>query len=90
MLISSIEQLKFGYFCIAETNDLIIKTKGVIFLFSPVILSTSEDLNCSSSVTSASSWCVTWGIFFHELTRWPAAIFFILGMSFISTSPKSE
>ena len=30
---SSIEQLKFGYFIKAETNDLIIKTKGVIFFY---------------------------------------------------------
>ena len=56
---SSIEQLKFGYFFKAATNDLIIKTKGVIFFFYPVFKSFKEDLNSSRSVISASSWCVT-------------------------------
>ena len=36
--------------------DLIIKTKGDIFFFSPVFISVSDSRNSSSSVTSASSW----------------------------------
>ena len=68
----------------------IIKANGVIFFFSPVNESVRELLNSSISVISASSWCVTCGIFFQELTKCGAAILFTLGTSLISTSPKSE
>ena len=68
----------------------IIKANGVIFFFSPVNESVKELLNSSISVISASSWCVTCGIFFQELTKCGAAILFTLGTSLISTSPKSE